>query len=197
MELTEMKVLWDQMSKQMEQKELLNEAMIFEMTQRRYNQKFSPIFRWEGMGALVCFAMAFYILLQFGQLDTWYLSSLGVLSLVILVSLPTYTLYTLTRLRNLNVGKRSYKETLLTFQKRKNRFLQAQRLGIYLSFGLVLSILPVCAKILNGKDILLNPKIWYGFIFWGTIFIAIIGRWGYTCYQQISQSAERLIEELE
>ena len=197
MELNEMKVLWDQMSKQMEQKELLNETMIHEITQQRYNKKFSHIFKWEGMGALVCFAMTLYILFRFGQLDTWYLSLFGVLSLIILVSLPSYTLFTLTKLRNLDVGKRSYKDTLLTFRKRKNQFLQAQRLGIYLSFGLVLVILPVFAKILNGKDILLNPKIWYGFMFWGTIFISIIGRWGYTCYQHISQSAERLIEELE
>ena len=197
MELTEMKVLWDQMTEKMEQKELLNEELILEMTQHRYQKKFDRIFLWEGMGSAVCFAMALFILLRIGQLDTWYLLLCGIVATSILIALPVSTLYTLKRLRNVDVDTSSVTDTLLTYHQRRNSFLWMQRLGILLSFLLSLVILPVSAKLMSQKDLLLEPQIEIGFVIGAMIFLALFARWGYRCYVGITRSAGKVLEELE
>ena len=146
MELEEIQATWAQMSDQLEQQKRLTDKIILQMTQQRYRAKFSKISIYESIGAAICYAMAFYILLHFGKLDTLYLVLSGIYTLLFLVVLPFLVLRSLMNIQGINVANSNYKETLVSFTKAKNRLLWLQRLGIYLNFLLLFSILPVLGK---------------------------------------------------
>ncbi len=199
MELEEMKTLWEKMSERVEKLELVNEQHIMEMTQQKYTKKFSKLFIYESMGSVICFAMAIFLLVNIEKLDTWYLLACGIFTIGILLVLPYFTLQSLSKIKRLNVSKYSYKETLVRFEKSKNRILLLQRGGIVLSFGLALLILPVLQKILNNKDFFANDMSGFPWISVSVmlVFLFFFARWGYGCYKSITNSAENVLKELE
>ena len=197
MELEEMKRIWDTMNTQLEDKEILTESIINDMTQERYTQRLEGISRWERNGAIVCFLMAIFILFNFYKLDTLFLWLSGLFSLLILVGLPFLTLYTLGRLQNIPLHENSYKETLLEFRKRKKQVLQVQKLGILTSFVLLFTSVPLAGRILDGKDLFQDAFFWSWYIPLGSLLFFFFVRWGYGCYKAITRSAEEILLEVE
>ena len=57
MELKEMQTIWSQMSDQLENKKILTNKLIMEMTRERYKNKIGIISKYEGIGAAVCFVI--------------------------------------------------------------------------------------------------------------------------------------------
>ena len=199
MDLTEMKTLWDDMSQKIDQQKILTDKLIIDMTQERYTNKFNKIFMYEGIGAFICFASAIFITINLGKLDTWYLLTFGIITLFILLTLPTLVLRSISRIKRLNISKDNYKDTLIGFARAKNELLLTQRLGISLSFVLALIIMPVASKILNDKDFFTmehGVKLWLAIplLF---LFLFFFSRWGYKCYKSITNSAENILKELE
>lgn len=56
-------------------------------------------------------------------------------------------------MRHINLAGSNVKETLLSFSKARSPFLMIQKLGLILSFVLVITSLPVASKILDDIDI--------------------------------------------
>ena len=145
MELEEMKTLWTQMSAQLDQQKSLTQKLIVGMTQQRYSRRFDKIFRIEAMASLVCLAGAIYVAVNFGRLDTWYYQLLGVFTLLGLIGLPLVVLSSIQHMRNFDIAARNYKDTLIEYARRKQRFLSIQRAstGVSLMLALVVCRWPV------------------------------------------------------
>ncbi|MGB5370224.1 MAG: hypothetical protein WBN18_07320 [Flavobacteriaceae bacterium] len=197
MELEEIQATWAQMGEKLEHQKKLTDKIILQMTQQRYRAKFSKISIYESIGAAICYVMAFYILVHFGKLDTWYLVLSGIFTVLFLFILPFLVLRSLVNLQGINVANSNYKETLVNFTKAKDRLLWLQRLGIYLNFLLLFSILPVFGKIMGNKDIFMTDSTWVWYVIGMGIFLVFFSKWGYGCYKSITKTAENILQEME
>ncbi len=197
MELKELETLWSEMSQELKTQKKLTNKLIMNMTQERYSNKFQKISTYETIGGVICIIAGIFILSKFSLLDTWYLQLCGLFTVIFLFLLPVFTLSSLRRLQKLNVADKNLKETLVSFTKAKNQLLFLQRLGIYLSFVLMFTILPVASKIMKGKDLFLDSNLLYIYLPIMAIFLFFFTRWGYGCYKSITNSAENILKELE
>ena len=198
MELDEMKMLWNSMSEELENQKKLSAKLIIDMTRQKYSNRLGKISFYETLGAIVCFSMAAWLLINFHKLDNWYMITCGSVTLVTLILLPVSSLTTLQKMKNLDVGNMTYKETLLKFTRYRERFLLVQRLGIFLAVGLVITSLPVASMIMKGKDIFAeNSNVLFFYIPAMLVFLLVFGRYGYTHYARITKSAEQILSELQ
>ncbi|WP_281543256.1 hypothetical protein [Maribacter aestuarii] len=197
MELEELQSAWAQMSRELEkQKELTNE-IIMDMTKEKYRAKFKTITNYEKAGTIVCLISALYIGLNILKLDTWYLLLCGLFAILFSVLMPVLVLRSLKRIRKLNIIDLNYKDALLQYTKAKNHLLRVQRYGLYASFLYLMTFLPAIAKIVNDKNLFLEPStlVWKLLIM--AVFLALFAQWGYGQYKRITSSAEQLIKDLE
>lgn len=197
MEIEELQTVWSEMSDQLEKQKKLTNELIMQMTQDRYRTKFDKITFYETIGAIVCFVMAIYLLVNIDKLDTWYLLSCGIFTITLLIILPVITLGLLGKIKRINILKNSFKETIVGYTKAKNQLLLTQRVGIYLSFILVFTCLPVFSKIMKNKDLFLQTEAWLIYLPIMAVFLFFFTRWGYKCYKNITNSAENILKQLE
>ena len=197
MELEELQSAWTQMSQELKkQKELTNE-IIMEMTKEKYRSKFRTITNYEKAGTLVCIASTLFIAFNILKLDTWYLLACGLVAILFSVVLPLLVLRSLKRIQQLDIANLNYKETLLHYTKAKSNLLKIQRYGMFASFIFLLAFLPAIAKIINGKDLFLEPGNFLLKLFIMAVFLVLISQWGYGHYKRVTNSAEQLIKDLE
>ena len=199
MELEEIQATWAKMSQELEKQKLLTNEIIIHMTQQRYTKKFKTISIFETIGAIICFATAFYILMNFKSLDTWYLISCGVFTLIFLVVLPILVLRAIHKIKHIDIFKNSYKNTIREYIKAKKNLLLLQRTGMYLSLIQLFAVAAVFAKIWSGKDFFMKDRgIWdYTAIIGAALLIFIVAKWGYKGYLKITGSAEQILKVLE
>ncbi|AXT59636.1 hypothetical protein D1816_04450 [Aquimarina sp. AD10] len=198
MELEEMQAIWSQMSDQIENQKRLTNKLIMEMTQERFKNKIGIISKYEGMGALICFAAAILILFQLSKLDTWYLLTSGIFTIAYLIFLPIYILRSINTMKRINIISNTYKETLIEYAKNRKQFLFSQRLGIYLNFILMIVSLPVIIKLFKDEDIFVtNVEVLYWYIPIMTLFLIFFSKWGYGKYKRLTASATKILEELQ
>lgn len=197
MDLEEIQAVWSEMSDQLEQQKKLTDKIILDMTQERFTKKFRTISKVETIGAVICFISALYMLFNFYKLDTLPLQACGAFSIAFLIGLPIITLRSLKNIQNINLGETNIKDTLISYNKAKNKVLAIQRLGIFLCFIFMMTCLPVFSKLMKGKDIFQQSSfpIWY-LVIMGT-FLTVFAWWGYGCYKRITQSAEGILKELD
>lgn len=191
-----MKKMWDEMSAQLTKQNTLTNKLIMDMTRQRYSQKFSKVMTYESIGSILCFGMAAYLLVNFRKLDTWYLAACGSVALLYLTVLPVLVLNSIHRMRNINIGSNSYKETIVSFERAKKQLLLVQRTGIYLNIILVAIAMPVAGKLISNKDFLQGNNYWLWYLPVMGIFIALFSRWAYHCYVSIANSAGDILKEL-
>ena len=199
MELQEMKSLWKEMSEKVERQKVLTDKLIIDMTQERYTNRFKKVLTYESFGAAICFAAAIFLVFNLGKLDTWYLLASGIISLILFLLMPVLVLRSIGNIKNLDIAKNTYKETLIGFYKFKNQLLFTQRLSIYLSVILALVALPVTLKIINNKNVFAMEhtiKLWV-FIPITFVFLFLYSRWAYRNYKSIANSAEKILVELD
>lgn len=195
MNVEELQSIWTEMSRELEKQKKLTHEIIIQMTKERYKSKLQKIAKYEGMGAVVCFAAALMILINFYKLDTWYLVLCGLFTLFFLLVLPVLVLRTIRNMKRINIAKGSYSDNLLAFSRARNQFLFIQRIGIGLGFVLILTTLPVAGKILNDRNLFEESQAWIWYIPIMTIFLIFFSRWGYGMYRRITLSAENIIKE--
>lgn len=197
MELEEMRNEWQEMSKKMEKQQLLTDKLIIDMTQEKYNNKLRSISVPETIGTVICFAVAFYIFINFYKLDTWYMQLSGIFTALFCIVLPILSLKSIFGMQKINMLTGNYKQVLERFAKSKKRFVLVQKVSFYLSFILVIVALPVAAKLLNGKDLFLESKIWLWYVPFGFIFLYFFSKWVFKHYKKTTEIAEELLKDLE
>jgi membrane protein YdbS with pleckstrin-like domain len=199
MEIEEMQALWSDMSNQLEQQKKLTNEIIMNMTQERYSKKFQTVSIIESIGAVICFIGAGYILLNFEKLNSWIEISSGIITLSFYIVLPIIILRALRAVKKLNILEKNNKETLHEYLLKKKKLLMLQKYSIYACFVLMFAQLPVATKILLNKDFLEIPKSIESYIGLSLVLIIAIfyARWGYNYYVRLTNSAEKILKDLE
>lgn len=199
MEVEELQATWIQLSAELEQQKILTEQIILQMTQERYSNKFKTISTYETIGAVICFLSGFYMLVNITKLDTWYLMTCGILTITFLFTMPILVLRALWQIKNIKIIDVSVSETLVKFKKSKNKLLSLQQFTVYASFILMLTTAAVFKKIWSNKDFFMAERgLWsYGAIAVVAIFLFFFAKWAYTCYKNITRSAEDVLKELD
>jgi len=199
MEIEEMKVLWSEMSDQLEHQKKLTNEIIMHMTQEKYSNKFRTISKYETIGALICIVLAIYVLANFGMLDTWFQQVSGIFTVIFLLLQPILVLWALSKIKRLNILNKNYRETIVSYTKAKTNLLRIQQFGILGSFPFMITSLAVFPKIMANKDFYMIEHSLGLYVFMGlTIVLAIwVSRWGYRHYQRITASAEDIVKGLE
>jgi len=197
MNIEEMQTVWLEMSEKLDNQKLLTNKLIIDMTQVKFKRKISIISRYESWGAVVCFFGALLIILNIQKLDTWYLLGSGIFVLAYLIILPLIVLKYINQMKSIDLANNTYKQSLLVFTKRRKQFLTAQRVGIIANFFLMVLILPVSAKLFNGKDLFMSPgPEWLWFIGIMMLFLVPFSVWGYRKYERMTASAENMLSDL-
>lgn len=199
MEWEELQATWAQLGQELEEQKKLTKEIIMKMTQEKFTNKFRTLTQIETVGAIICYAAAIGVLVNFNELNTWYLALCGILTLAFITILPTMVLRALAKIRNLNIIQGTFKDNLRTYTKAKNHLLRLQRTAIMASFVSLFICLPVAAKLLSNKNIFeigLKPTAWIGL---GVVVILMFffSRWGYRGYKKVTSVAENLLRDLE
>ncbi len=199
MEIEELQSAWQQMSRELESQKKLTDEIILKMTQDSYRNKFTKLANYESIGAVVCYGIALLVILNFQKLDNWYLMVCGVATIGFLTILPTLVLKAISKIKNVDILKGTYKENLVRYTAAKNNLLKLQQIGIVLSFIMMFLIVPVTSKILSNKNIFLTemkPIQWISILI-ALVFMALISLWGYKNYLKITDSAAKVLKDLE
>ena len=197
MELDEMKTAWKKIDSNLQQQKLLTDKLIIDMTKERYRNRFTQITTYESIATLICFGTAIYIILNINKLDTWYFLISGILMIILLITLPILSLVLLKKLRNIDIKNNNYKESLVQFATRKEKFLLFQKVTLYLNMALVLIILPLFAKLFHNKDIFGELKIWSWYLPVMFMLLLFFSRWVYNGYRRITDHAGKILKEME
>ncbi|MDP2528070.1 hypothetical protein [Maribacter dokdonensis] len=199
MELEELQSAWTKMSDELDQQKKLTNKIILDMTKQKYQNKFTTITKYESLGALVCFAIALFVIFNFNKLDTWYLQACGAFTLLFLIVLPVSVLSTLKKIKNIDILNGSYKENLKVYVHTKNRLLRLQQIGIVVGFIGLFFIVPVTSKIISNKNVFLNSLKTEQIITLTIILVAMafFCNWAYKGYKKITRSAQELLQDLE
>ena len=197
MNFEEMQTLWADMSRKLEQQQLLNDKIILQMTQERYQNRLKSISFYEGIGAVICYVTGAIILFNIKEMDTWYLVACALFTLLFLFVIPILSLRSIKQMKAIDLAENSYKDSLIIFARRRKHFLFIQRLGIFLGLGLMLAVIPVFSKLFDGEDIFLKGNFFTWYMPFVLVFFVLFARWGYRCYSNATASAEKILREVE
>jgi len=197
MDLEEMKNAWGDMSNEIDKQKKLTDKLIMMMTQEKYNKSLKKISVPETIGTVICFIMVLIILFNFEKLDTWYLQLSGLITLAILIVLPILSLRSIKKMNSINISKNNIKQTMLEFNKGKQQFKLAQKLGFYMGFVMLIVSLPVASKLMSNKDLFLEEKVWLWYIPFGFLFLYIFAKIVFKYYKRLTTDAENLLKNLE
>jgi hypothetical protein len=199
MELEELQSAWTQLSVELNHQKKLTNKIILDMTKQKYQNKFTTITKYETLGAVVCFAIALFVLFNFNKLDTWYLQVCGILTLLFLIVLPAMVLTTLKGIKNIDILNGSYKDNLKRYLKTKNRLLKLQQIGIATGFIGLFFIVPVTSKIISNKNVFHTSLKTEQYVLFAITLIAMVFfcKWAYNGYLKVTQSAQEILQDLE
>lgn len=199
MKLEDMQNVWSQMSNQLEQQKQLTDAIIMEMTQQKYKNRFSTLSFYEITGAIICVLAALYILANLDKMNTWYLITCSLLASVSLLALPVFSLRALFAMKNLNITQNTYKDTLVDFIKKKKHVLLVQKVGAVYSVILMWLVAPVFSMAANNKDLFQQEHSIGMLVFYAAITLGVLwfARWGFNCYKRITARAAADLQQLE
>lgn len=160
MELDEMKNLWTDMTQKLDNQKILNDQLIIEMTQLKYNDKTNVLKNKEFFGLTVAYTMIGIIIYFFESLNTWYLQTAGIVMIIILGILPVYSVDWVNRLKKLDLAKSTYKEILEQFYKAQKRVKHIEIIGLVISPILFVASSVVFLKIMGNEDVFTLKPSW-------------------------------------
>lgn len=197
MELEEMKTVWQDLTKELNQQKKLTNKIILKMTQQEYKSKINKIAIPEVIGSVFCFGMAITLLVNLPLYHNPLTMACGIVSIVILLALPVASLRSIRRLNSINLTQNSYKETLMEYRLGRRQLKVVQQVGFVLSFFLLFTSLPPLSMIMKGKDLFAESSTWLWYVPFGVLFFALFTFYVYRCYKSIIHSTDQLIEDLE
>ncbi len=196
MELEEMKQVWSEMSLQIEKQKKLTDKLIIDMTRGKYKSSLSNIRASEITGSVICLGQALLIIINLEKFDTGFLLVCAIVSAIILIVLPIISIRAIGQLSNLNITKSDFKQVLTDYANEKQRFLALKKLDFYLSSILLIVILPVMVKLMDGKNMVMESNVWLWYLPFGFLFFAFFARWVYKHYVKVTVRTEDLLKEL-
>ncbi|PZX51955.1 hypothetical protein [Algoriphagus chordae] len=197
MELDEMKSLWADLSLQVEKQDKIQKELLMEITKKKFRSKLNAIRIPEIIGSLFCVGYAMYLLSHFSDFELWYNQIFALISIFILLALPTASLSAINGMRNLKVESESPSKILEEFLLSKQRFLKVQRYSIVLGGILMLALISPIAELNGSIEKISNPIFWLFYLIIGPVFMYILSKWAYKKYKGTIDSSEKMLQELE
>lgn len=195
MELDELKNTWNNANTQVQNQNLTTE-MLEKMNEKQYRSKMKKITLPEMIGSLVCLAAAVFIGFRFYKLDTIILQVAGVLGMLLLLLVPVLSLLSTYKLSLPGNVAQPYAATLKAFATQKIRFIKLQKINVFLSYLLLVTILVLLPKLFNGQDLSGNKYFWLFSFTLGYIFLMLYSKWVMKYYKTTLKQAEELLHEL-
>jgi steroid 5-alpha reductase family enzyme len=198
MELQDMQKQWKAMNSRLETMEIIQKNQIMEMTRKEYKSQFKKLWNIEFIGALICYAMAGWIVFDFQKFNTPFHMACALLTLLFLAILPILVLRYISNIKNISLSETSYKETIKKFQKNKNRLLATQQFSGVAGILIFFLSMPVFSKLFGNDNSFESLKM-SQYIFIALTFIAVLLLilWSIKKYKGIMTNAEKLLRELD
>ena len=196
MELDDFKNTWNETKMKILNGQMIEPETMVKRHTKKYGSKLKQITIPEAIGSLVCLAAAAYIGFHFHQLDTVVLQGAGVLSILLLLLLPTISTLSTWQLKPTYDVHRPYAQTLKAFAHHKVRFVKLQKLNVTLSYLLLISVIVLMSKLLGDKDLSDNTYFWLFSFTMGYVFLMFYSKWVEKYYRKTLQQAEELLKEL-
>ena len=191
-----MQSLWGEMTAEIEKQKKLTDQLILKMIRINFRHKINKILIPETIGSFVGLAGIVFIFIGFDKLNTWYLQAAGIISALILAVLPLLSFRAIHTMLAVNISVQNYKEALSAWSKGRKRFVLAQKLGFYLGAILMALILPVMVRLMGGRDVFLERRVWLLYVA-SLPFFFFFAAWVFTKYFRIATDAENILQELE
>ena len=196
MELDDLKNSWEDINQQVKKQQNLNTEMIDKMTRSTYFSNLKKVAYAEITGAIICIAGAAFIVANFSKLNTAFLQGTGVIAILVLLTLCVFSLISLWQFNLIKDVNIPYAETLKAFAIQKIRFHKFQRINILLSYLLLVTVIILLSKFLNGKDLTSNKYFWIFSFSIGYIFLLFYSKWVSKYYNKTLRKTEDLLREL-
>ncbi len=197
MELEEMKMLWKEMSEKVEQQQLLNNKIILEMTERKYQEKINKLFYWELTATIINIIAALLLIIFYHKLDTTFLQIDGIILIMGFGLSPFLSLKKILQMKKIDVVNNSYQETIVNYTKMKKDFFNIQKFYFYITTPLMVLGLPVYLKLAYDTDLNMSPFSWACYIMFILVFLFGLSKVIKKTYGTLSDSAENILKELE
>lgn len=195
MELEEMKLAWNALSKRVEKQEILNQQMIEKMTKNQFQTNLKKIAFPEYIGTIICYLGAAYLSVNIPKLEEPLIQFFGVISVVLLLILPIISLQSIRAMRKINLSSHTYLETIQIFGKQKIRFQKLQKLNVSLGLFLMVIGVPVLLSI-QGVSLNPTPLFWMLYFPLGVIFFLGFSYWVLKNYNRTLKATEKMLSEI-
>jgi hypothetical protein len=196
MELQEIKTLWEELSIEIEKQKKATDSLLIKVTRSDYRNKTNKILIPEAIGGSFSALIGLFILIHFQELNTWYLVLCGVIAIAVMFLMPFLSIRAALNIRSVHIADNNFKESLLEYSKAKLHFAWVQKVSFYLGAMLVVVILPVLGKLIGGKDLFGEDKLWFWYAI-GFPFFYMFYRWVSRCYIKATDDAKNILKELE
>lgn len=195
MELDDLKKDWESATNQANKQNILTSKIINQMTQKKFQAKIKKIKYPELVGSIVCILGLSFIGFNFNKLDTVFLQSIGVLTILLLMIMPTLSLLSLKDFNSAENFDKPYIEIIKKFANQKLRFIKYQKINAFLSYLLLVSVIILLPKLFYGKDVTFNKLFWTFAFSIGYIFLIFFSKWVENNYGTSLRKAEELLKE--
>jgi hypothetical protein len=195
MELEEMKLAWNDLSKKVEKQEILNHQIIEKMTKDQYQSNLKKIALPEFIGTIICYLGAAYLSINVPKLEDPMIQVFGIISIALLLILPIISLQSVRAMRKINLSSHSYLETIKIFGQQKIRFQKLQKLNVSLGLFLMVIGVPVLLAI-QEKSLNLTPLFWMLYFPLGVMFFLGFSYWVLKYYNGKLKATERMLAEV-
>jgi hypothetical protein len=197
MEFDDFKNTWQEMSRQVKEKQNFNLKIIDRMSNQKIHSSLRGIFLPEIFGSIICLGSAIFIVFNFGKLNTTPTEICGVASIILFALLPLLSLWSVSTLYHVGNISRTYAETLKDFTVRKIKFYRLQKINFTLSY-LLLGVLLILLPKLFGKKEFTNDQYFWVLLLGslGYIVLAFFSKWVFKSYIKKIRQTEELLNEL-
>ncbi|HXS54951.1 MAG TPA: hypothetical protein VN726_02435 [Hanamia sp.] len=197
MELDDLKNDWESATNKAHKQNILTSKMIIKMTQKKYESKIRKIKYPELTGGIICILGLSFIVFNFNKLDTPFLQSIGVVTILLLLIIPALSYLSLISFPSANNFDKPYIEIIQNFAKQKLRFSKYQKANAFLNYLLLVTIIILLPKFFFGKDITFAKSFWLFAFPIGYIFLVFFSKRVKKFYNNSLTQAGELLKEVE
>jgi hypothetical protein len=195
MELEEMRASWVALNQKVEKQRILTDKMIDKMTQEKYKNNLRKVALPEYIGTLICYFGAAYLIINFSKIDGLVFQIFGILSVLLLFTLPVISLKSVRAIKNIKIHSGSYADAIQDYAQRKIMFEKLQKLNVALGLFFLIIFIPTLGSIL-GKDISNIPHFWNLIFPLLTGFFIIFSYWVLKNYNRALKAGEEILSEI-
>ena len=196
MELENLKQSWDDANLATEKK-FIDTEKILTTVKNKYKARLKKIIYSEVSGVVICLGAAVYIVFNFPKLNTLALQIAGITAILLLAAISVLSLVSLRRLIMPAAAEQPYAEAIKDFAINMIRFKQLQKANIFLSYLLLVMIIILLSKFIQGKDFSANKYFWTYAFAGGYLFLACYSKWISTFYGKSLRQAGELLKEVD